>query len=274
MRDRTLDIAGRRLRVRTGGTGPGLVLIHGFASGIDGWPAPQLEQLGRTRTFVALDLPGHGGSDPVARAHFTPADAVEVVAEVAHRILGPEPVDWCGYSMGARLALSAVRLGVPIRGLMLESANPGIEDPDERRARADWDESWAERFDVPSSEEALNAWLEEPIFKTRRHMSPTEALRQRRVRQAADGPSLAAWLRGFGTGAMPDTWEALVGFRGPIDLLVGELDEKYVALANRIEASRDDVRISVVPGVGHAPHMEAAEQWLGWLSARRTGDSG
>ena len=43
-----------------------------------------------------------------------------------------------------------------------------------------------------------------------------------------------------------------------MSIIVGETDAKYVALAQRMQASRDDViDLFVVPGCGHAVHIEA-----------------
>src|ERR671916_60161 len=46
-----------------------------------------------------------------------------------------------------------------------------------------------------------------------------------RRRNSAAG--LAAALRGLGTGVMPSLWERLPGLAAPVDLVVGERDEKF-----------------------------------------------
>jgi pimeloyl-ACP methyl ester carboxylesterase len=56
------------------GRGPGLVLLHGFGSGLAAW-APVLAPLAARYTVYALDLPGHGRSarPPFPAANTTPA---------------------------------------------------------------------------------------------------------------------------------------------------------------------------------------------------------
>jgi len=266
-----VEVGGRRVRVLSGGSGPGLLMLHGFASGIDGWAPEGLRELSESRTLLALDLPGHGESERAAAVTLSSEAVVEMVAAVAVRVLGAEPVEWYGYSMGARIALSALRLGVPIRALSLESANPGIEDGSARSDRMAWDESWARRFEEGPLGEVFDAWLGQPIFATRRALPPTEAAHQRAVRHAADPESLAVWLREFGSGSMPPTWQALEDSAVPLRLLVGERDTRYLALARRILTLRPDAELTVVSGVGHAPHIEAPARWCRWLSGERPG---
>ena len=143
MKDDLLDLEnGLRLRVRVGGERPGLFLLHGFASGVDGWPPDELDRLARTRRVVAPDLPGHGTSAPARPGDATPECLVTLVDAVRRRYLPDSETTLLGYSMGARLALTAVARGLPVRRLLLESPNPGLESVEERHARAKWDDAW------------------------------------------------------------------------------------------------------------------------------------
>jgi 2-succinyl-6-hydroxy-2,4-cyclohexadiene-1-carboxylate synthase len=42
-------------------------------------------------------------------------------------------------------------------------------------------------------------------------------------------------------------------------LIVGELDTKYVEIAGRMADRIADVRVEVIPGAGHACHLEQPE---------------
>src|SRR5688500_13597186 len=57
-----VDVGGVRVRYVRKGTGPAVVLIHGFASSIFTWK-DVLPVLAETHDVVALDLPGFGGSE-------------------------------------------------------------------------------------------------------------------------------------------------------------------------------------------------------------------
>ena len=86
---------------------PPIVLVHGFASSLQGnWVrAGWIDTLTPIRRVVALDCRGHGESgkphDPEAYA----GDAMpnDVIALMDH--LGIEKADLCGYSMGGRISL-------------------------------------------------------------------------------------------------------------------------------------------------------------------------
>ena len=43
----------------------------------------------------------------------------------------------------------------------------------------------------------------------------------------------------------------------PVTLVVGERDEKFRAIAERMAAAIPDARVVVAPGAGHALHLEA-----------------
>ena len=90
----------------------------------------------------------------------------------------------------------------------------------------------------------------------------------RREFVAAAAAGLAAALRGLGTGVMPSLWGRLGELAIPVELVVGERDEKFRAIAERMEAELTDARLHVVSGSGHAVHLEAPEAVAGLLAAR------
>jgi iron(III) transport system permease protein len=69
----------------------------------------------------------------------------------------------------------------------------------------------------------------------------------------------AAALRGLGTGVMEPLWERLGELTLPVTLVVGERDEKFRAIGERMAAGLPDARLVVVPGAGHAVQLEAPE---------------
>ena len=79
-----------------------------------------------------------------------------------------------------------------------------------------------------------------------------------RLRNTPQG--LARALRGLGTGALGSAWGRLGELAMPVVLVAGALDEKFTAIANRMSERIRDVRVVIVPGVGHAVHQEAPER--------------
>ena len=99
----TFDSNGVTINYADEGSGPELILVHGFASSLQGnWKAPgifdMLVQSGRR--VVALDCRGHGDSgkphDP--QAYADNAMVNDVIAIMDH--LGVATADLMGYSMG------------------------------------------------------------------------------------------------------------------------------------------------------------------------------
>ena len=87
-----------------GGTGPYLLLVHGFLSSSAQWKLnlPTLRKICRP---ITVDLWGHGQSPaPEARSHYSPSSyALEF--EKIRKELGTENWFICGYSIGASLSI-------------------------------------------------------------------------------------------------------------------------------------------------------------------------
>jgi 2-succinyl-6-hydroxy-2,4-cyclohexadiene-1-carboxylate synthase len=214
-----------------------LVLLHGFTQTGRSW-APLIAELqGRYRCF-APDLPGHGDSEGRRPASF---DAVAAYLAA----LKPERFVLCGYSMGGRLALDfAVRHPERVERLVVIGATPGIADDAERAERRKSDLALADRIEGIGLEAFVDEWGAQPLFATQPRGVAALA-REDRLRSTATG--LAAALRGMGTGAMTPLHDRVPA----ATWVVGERDEKFRAIA-------PDEAV-VVPGAGHAVHLEAPE---------------
>ena len=108
------------------GTGPPILLLHGFSDSADTW-RPVLERLGRSgRRAVAIDLPGFGRADPVdARAPILPQFDRAVAAALRRFPKASRPVV-VGNSLGGLAALRAAQdpaLGV---GAVIPIAPAGL----------------------------------------------------------------------------------------------------------------------------------------------------
>lgn len=235
------------------------VLLHGFTGSAATW-GPVVDGLaGAGHVPVAVDLPGHGRhageNDP---SRFTLDATLDRIEEA-----GRWPADLVGYSMGGRLALHFA-LGRPGRvgRLVLESASPGIEEPTARAERRASDEALARRIERDGIEAFVDAWTSRPVFATQERL-PEEvraAVRQRRLGNAS--ASLAASLRGVGTGVLPSLWGRLTELRVPTLLLCGSEDRKFVQIAERMADRLPFARLVVVPGCGHRIHLERPDRWV------------
>ena len=232
-----------------------LILLHGFTQTGRSWQ-PVLHALAGRYRALAPDLPGHGEFAERRPATFAACDAYL-------RTLAEEPVTLAGYSMGGRIALhAALALGDRIERLVLIGASPGLADPAERTARAGADAALAARIEAIGLEAFVREWSAQPLFAGMPR-GVAELAEADRMSNTAAG--LAAALRGLGTGVMPPLWERLGELGIAVDLVVGERDAKFRAIAAEMLSAMRDARLHVVPGAGHAVQLEAPGAVAGLL---------
>ena len=121
-----LKVGGLTALVRTRGSGPPIVLLHGL--GCSGRYFGALEaQLATTHTVITPDLPGHGASDKPADRMWRLVELTNWVALlIDHLALGPPVV--AGHSMGGGIAVDlAARHPGSTYGLVL-LAPTGLPD--------------------------------------------------------------------------------------------------------------------------------------------------
>lgn len=229
---------------RSGG-GRKIALLHGFTQTRRCWNGLD-ELLAEQHEVVRVDLPGHGDADPLARP--LPDAAEALAAEIG-------PAVWVGYSMGGRhlLQLAADRPDV-VEGAVVIGATAGIDDPDERAERHRLDCARASRIIAEGVDEFLRSWLAMPMFAT----VPAAAVDlDERRRNTVEG--LASSLVLAGTGNQLPLWERLDA-TSPAVFAVGELDEPFGALAQRLDVAwAGPSRVETIGGCGHAAHLEAPD---------------
>ena len=242
------------LHVEVRGSGPPLVLLHGFTQTGRLW-GPFGDELAASRTLVALDLPGHGESGSV-RADL-PATA-GLVAEAVRAEIGDEPCALLGYSLGARIALHAgIAADLPLSHVVFVGVTAGIEDDAERERRRHSDEVLADGLEASGDVEGfIDAWLRGPMFE--RLELGGAAQRTERIRNSAAG--LASSLRLSGTGTQEPLWDRLGAFPCPVLALAGSDDTRFAAHALRLARLVPHGAASLIPGGGHAVHLAQPEQ--------------
>jgi len=97
---------GRPLRYLTGGSGPPLLLCHGFIGSAENF-ADWFDVLLSRRTIIAPDLPGFGRSAPMAGGHTVTALAGAAVT--AANDAGVDHFDVAGLCLGSPVALAVQR---------------------------------------------------------------------------------------------------------------------------------------------------------------------
>lgn len=126
----TVPVEGGKLHYVRGGSGPPLVLLHGWPETWRSW-AKVMPDLARTHTVIALDLPGLGGSSVPGGGY----DAAHTAQRVHQAVttLGYDEVSLLAHDLGALVAYPYARdfaagvtrmavLESPLNGFGLEEA--------------------------------------------------------------------------------------------------------------------------------------------------------
>jgi 2-succinyl-6-hydroxy-2,4-cyclohexadiene-1-carboxylate synthase len=224
-----------------------LVLLHGFTQTGRLWGAFG-DMLARDHTLIAIDLPGHAGSDDVRADLPTTAGLVRDAVAIS---IGQERCDLLGYSLGARVALHvATGTDLDIRRLVVIGATGGIEDPAARDRRRQADDATAAALEASGDVDAfIERWVSGPMFAR----LADAAQRVERRRNSAAG--LASSLRLAGTGTQEPLWDRIPGLAMPLLALAGTDDTRFGAHAFRLTRAAPFGVASLIPGGGHAVHL-------------------
>jgi 2-succinyl-6-hydroxy-2,4-cyclohexadiene-1-carboxylate synthase len=228
-----------------------LVLLHGFTQTGRLW-GPFGDKLAADHTLIAIDLPGHGGSDAV-RADLPTTAAL--VRDAIDTSIGQEPCDVLGYSLGARVALHvATGTDLGIRRLVVIGATGGIDDPAARDRRRQADEATAAALEASGDVDAfIERWVSSPMFG---RLADAAQTAERRRNSAA---GLASSLRLAGTGTQDPLWDRIAKLSPPVLALAGTDDARFSAHAFRLTRAAPAGVASLIPGGGHAVHLAQPE---------------
>lgn len=239
--DEFFDADGVRIRYVDVGEGAPVILLHGFALGVEmNWaPTGLLESLPGEFRLIAVDLRGHGKSDkPGESDGYGPEFVNDVLRLMDH--LGIRQAYVVGYSMGGRIALKLL-----------------TEHPDRVRAAVLGGSGWAPPGTPPPAE--IRGWIPGLQAVVEGEGSVTEVLWQpgwpepppewRAALDANDAGALAAVLLSLEELSVPEA--ALRDSPVPILAVVGE-DDFARPSVDALAAIRPDVTVVLLPGSNHA----------------------
>jgi len=251
------------LRIQRGGQGePLLLLVHGLGASSDVWSGLHDGLAQRwAGSWLAPDLPGHGGSARAARYSFG-----QLAAAVAGALPPAGRVVVLGHSLGGVVALALASGWFGVRIAAVCGLGIKVAWSDEELARA----------------QALSA-KPQPVYATRREaaerqlklaglagLSAPDAVPDALLVQRADGWSPAFDSAAFGVGA-PDMSGLLAAARAPVVLAAGERDPMCTAEQLRKLVAQP----LILAGLGHNAHVERPEAlWPLLDELARSGESG
>ncbi len=268
-----LVVDGVRYEVRVAGSGPPLLMLHGFTGRGATWAA-HLPALRRVATTIVVDLLGHGRSDAPAdpARHAVEHQAMDLAA-ILERVAGA-PANVLGYSLGARIALTlALDAPAAVRRLVLESPSAGIADPLARAERQAADGALADAIERDGVAAFVERWEALPLFASQALLPAARRARLHAGRLRNRPAGLAASLRGAGQGAMTPLHARLGAVACPTLVVAGRRDPA-LDRALVVAAGIPGAQLALVAHAGHAPHLEAPVRFrqlvLSFLAGRES----
>jgi 3-oxoadipate enol-lactonase len=241
------------LYVERRGSGPPLLLVHGFPLDHSMWRF-QLEELADQCDVIAPDLRGFGRSS-VTPGTVTMADFADDLAELLDSLRMHQPVTLCGLSMGGYIAFQfwqrhAQRLG----RLILCDTRAASDTAEAARQRL----VNAQRVLDEGPQFVSESMLDKLFVDSSRRRYPERVEAVRAVMTSVPAEGLAAALRGMAE--RPDVTEWLDRFRVPTLVLCGAGDAisppaEMQALAQAIPGAE----YHTVPEAGHLSPLENPE---------------
>jgi pimeloyl-ACP methyl ester carboxylesterase len=239
-----LDRDGVKIYYEVHGSGPPLILTHGYSSTSAMWNE-QIEALSKRHRLILWDMRGHGQSDypadPAAYSEaLTVADIAALLDEagVAKAIVG-------GLSLGGYMSLAFYRAHPErVSALLIIDTGPGFKKDD---AREIWNErarATADRFD----REGLD------VLKS--------ASRERSTVSHRDASGLARAARGMLTQRDAKVMEVLPEIKVPALVVVGADDTPFLAASDYMAAKIPGARKAVIPAAGHAVNIDQPQAFI------------
>ena len=231
-----------------------IVFLHGFTGSTKTWH-PVIAGWGDSK-IVLIDLIGHGETDGPEKVESYSMEQQLNDLDALFNQLKLNSLTLVGYSMGGRTALAyACSFPGRLKGLVLESASPGLNGEEERQERRIRDEGLAERIVAGGIINFVDRWENISLFNSQKSLpAPVrQAVREERLAQNPIG--LANSLKGMGTGAQAPYWERLGSLDMPVLLVTGQLDLKFEAIAKEMTGLMPDAVHKTIEG-GHAIHVE------------------
>ena len=242
------------------GSGPALLLTHGYSSTSHMW-AGQVAPFSRYFKLITWDMRGHGRSaSPDDPRLYSEAATVADMAALLHAV-DAESAIVGGLSLGGYMSL-AFHLIHPMRtrALLIVDTGPGFKNDEAREgwnARAN---KTAERLESEGLGRLASGGAE---LREAQHASAT-------------GLALAA--RGMLSQRDARVINSLPDFKVPSLVVVGANDEPFLKASDYMAAKIPGAKKIVIPGAGHAANIDQPETFneavLGFLrDSRLIGDS-
>ncbi|MGV6816380.1 MAG: alpha/beta fold hydrolase [Thiotrichales bacterium] len=238
-----------KLKFQTLGSGPDIVMLHGWAMNSGVW-GEFGDVLSRKYRLTLIDLPGHGVNADLK------IDSVNDLLDELARIT-PSRAVWIGWSLGGMLAVQFAALyPARVSALLALSVNPKfVQSTDWRRAmpESEFDQFGSSLLTQP--DETIRRFVALQCLGS--GMSGAQ-VRTLQTKVLETRPSLDGMLSSLSWLAALDLRPALRSLEMPVLSMLGERDRlvpqavsaDWVALNSRIQ-------VRLIAGAGHAPFLSS-----------------
>jgi pimeloyl-ACP methyl ester carboxylesterase len=233
-----IDRDGVKIYYEVHGSGPALLLTHGYSSTSAMWQG-QIAALSKHHTLVLWDIRGHGQSDyPDDPAAYSEALTVADMAALLDTA-GTERAIVGGLSLGGYMSLAFHRAHPErVRALLIIDTGPGFKKDDARDAWNKRAHDTGDRFEREGPE----------VLKS--------ASRERSTVSHRDASGLARAARGMLTQRDASVMETLPVIKVPSLVVVGADDTPFLAASDYMAAKIPGAEKVVIPAAGHAANID------------------
>ncbi len=240
----TINRDGVKIYYEVHGSGPPLLLTHGYSSTSAMWQG-QIEALSSHHKLVLWDMRGHGQSDypddPSAYSEtLTVADMAALLDEV-----GADSAIAGGLSLGGYMSLAFYRAHPErVSALLIIDTGPGFKKDDAREAWNKRAHDTGDRFE-------------------REGLAVLKSLsRERSTVNHRDASGLARAARGMLTQRDARVIESLPNIKVPSLVVVGGDDAPFLAASDYMAAKIPEAKKVVIPAAGHAVNIDQPQAFI------------
>jgi pimeloyl-ACP methyl ester carboxylesterase len=240
----TIDRDGVKIHYEVHGSGPPLLLTHGYSSTSAMWHG-QIAALSKQHTLILWDMRGHGRSDyPDAASAYSEALTVGDMAAILDAVGAGQAIVG-GLSLGGYMSL-AFYLAHPerVRALLIIDTGPGFKKDDAREAWNKRAHDTGDRFEREGLE----------VLKS--------ASRERSSVTHRDATGLARAARGMLTQRDARVILSLPDIKVPSLVVVGADDTPFLAASDYMAAKIPGAQKVVIPVAGHAVNIDQPQAFI------------
>src|SRR3954454_3730408 len=240
----TIDRDGVKIYYEVHGSGPPLLLTHGYSSTSGMWQG-QIAALSKHHKLVLWDMRGHGQSGyPEDTAAYSEALTVADMAALLDAV-GVEQAIVGGLSLGGYMSLAFYRAHPQrARALLIIDTGPGFKKDEAR-------EAWNARA-LATADKLDREGLDMLKAATRERATATH--------RNAKGLALAA--RGMLTQRDARVIELLGDIKVPALIIVGADDTPFLAASDYMAAKIPGAQKVVIPAAGHAVNIDQPQAFV------------